>query len=417
MNWYKIAITKKEFYEFYALQGLDNNVLEDNPDFLFDLIEKINYIQAYYCKYLIQGIASELGYGSKNEKIISGENEYNCTQIKDYLLIFLDKFNGKNMSKNLNIISELNKFLKLAKKSFQEIYFNRYYGGKAWAEITKWTIKLLNFKPITYKNLNFNNLRELVMTIDIINSLEHNTNFVLTRLPDKERTWLSAALEIVKSAQNPVVLSDLSGNSKLSELYRREVLPLNNTREITPEWMSIYNDLMASKLLSNKDFQELHKKRVNYIVNTNNLSFLEAVIGSHLQDHLRDIVYNPSIYTSDRIFQKLIDTAEKQELSDELDGTIYGLSFLFYSGQENVLENINFCNTAFNYLITRNYDFDFLTGLSRNKYLSSDQANKIFDVSLKFSEKIKKYSHSIYPNILNKLSPERKILALQYLEE
>lgn len=418
MNWYKIAITKKEFYEFYALQGLDDETLKENPDFLFDLIEKVNSIQAYYCKYLIKGIASELSYGSKNKSIINKEGEeYNCTQIKDYLLILSDKLCEENMSSNLDIISELNKFLELAERGFKECSFNTYYGGDAWAEITKWTKKFLNFQPITYENLNFNKLREFVMIIDVINSLEHNTNFALNRLPEQESFWLPAALEVVKLVKNPVLLADLANNSKLSELYRRKILPLTNTKENVPDWMKKYDAMMGMEYGNYSAYLDMHQRRKDYIKSTNNFDFLKAVINSHLENYIDKIVYNPIIYTNDEIFKQLLDKAYEIDIIDILNEKIRDLSFLIQTN--SMLENIKISETAFNYLLRQTfYDYDLFSILSENKYLSSERANRIFDTTLKFPFHIKnKFADLVYPNILNKLSPERKKMALEYLEE
>jgi len=415
MNWYKVAITKKEFYEFYALQGLDDETLRENPDFLLDLIERINYIHAYYCKYLITAIASEVGHSSSEVKIAN--ERYYGTKLKDILKNFFNKFDGEDMSKNLNIISDLTKLLNIVHGYFLEAFFRTYYGGQAWAEIVKWTIVFLNLKPITYENLNFENLRKFIMVIDIINSLEHNTNFALTKLPQKELFWLPAALEVVKSIKNPVLLADLANNNKLSKLYRRQVLPLTNTRESVPEWVQAYDDLMGHEYVNADHFDEIDVKRQNYIRNTNNLKFLEAVIDSHLESYFRFIMYNPNIYGSDRIFQKFIDNAVELEIINSINERIQGLPFLVGPGK-NIVENIKICDSAFEYLlmeVKNGNNYDLLSILSENKKLSSIQANKIFDVSQRLSGSIYIFAHLVYPNILDKLSQDRKAEAMEYL--
>jgi len=409
MNWYKIAITKKEFYEFYALQGLDNKTLQDNPDFLYDLIERTNYIQAYYCRYLMSGIASELDHGRTIEPLRDNGAIFYSDQVARKLRDLLENFDSTNMMENQKSIPHLNRFLDLAQRYFLEASFDPYYGGKPWAEIAQWTKKLLNYKSISYGSLNFDNLRKFVMVIDVIHSLEHNTSLALNKLPNKEYFWLSAALEVVKNVKNPVLLADLSNNNKLSALYRREVLPLSNTREEVSEGIRDYNEIMAPGFdYSSYGYHKINERQRDYIQTTDNLMSLSMAINSHLDMYMKPIMKNPFIYTDDKVFQQLLDNAQKIDGMEILDSIISDLFYAF----TNILEDIHICDTAFNYLsyIARDSDLYFLSFLSQNKKLTQKQADQIFNISLiispnHFSDD--KYE-LIYDNILNKLSPDIK---------
>lgn len=56
MNWYKIAITEKEFYDFYGYSSLSEEDLKQNPVLLYEMIEHLNYIREYYLEYLFEQI-------------------------------------------------------------------------------------------------------------------------------------------------------------------------------------------------------------------------------------------------------------------------------------------------------------------------------------------------------------------------
>ena len=222
MNWYKIALTKNEFYDFYALQGLPNETLKERPDMLFTLVEALNNIRAYYLDFLFKEIGDELGHFIH----YSGAPTFKTVNAIDGSKKAGEELRERCNHEQCNVNS-------------QEVmsYYNNFswsnpnYGGPVWGTITEWTFKLYNVGPITqnvYNDVTIAHIRKLAMIIDTIHSLEHNTASVLRDLPNDEYIWMSQALEVVKQMEHPATLTGLSGNIELSKTYRREISPFNH---------------------------------------------------------------------------------------------------------------------------------------------------------------------------------------------
>lgn len=277
MSWYTIALKQEEFYEFYALQGLSDDVLKDNPVILFEFIEKINDIRAYYLDYLLRAIANELAHATmlkndvpmfdktRDEKAVEKYCDLDESRVnKESHMWIVDPDTGETELDEKSYAQAIRTLTMVVLKEEYEVevqalcvkllngsasdsdmiriryFFNDLpwgyaFGGKSWAEITKWTAELQKNGPITNSVYNLNlihKIRTLVMAIDVLHSLEHNTANVLSNLPNDEVYWMKDALNIVMIAENPANLATFSDNPKLSELYRREQLPLDGKQYV-----------------------------------------------------------------------------------------------------------------------------------------------------------------------------------------
>jgi len=265
MNWYKTALTKlamthKEFFEFYALQGLSNEALKENPVMLFRLIEIVNEIREYYLKCLLKEIANEMHYASSRLfdlcRNIGLSERSHLDEIE-----YIEKISRFLWSNPKTVNKEIQQYI-VDLFNFNPLWgIEPYIGGPLWANIAQWTFELMDIGTIdqsAYNPILIQKLRESVHIIDVINSLEHNSNVVLSSLPQNEAHWLRFALDTVFEAPDPTVLADYSDNKALSELYRREILPLEQKREFTSNVYAIEEivSLLNRNVYSASDTQE-----------------------------------------------------------------------------------------------------------------------------------------------------------------
>ena len=240
MNWYKAALTQKEFYEFYAIQGLQNETLKDHPEVWFRLIESINNIRVYYLSFLMKDGASELdhfAYANKDNNIQEGHDIFNIIDVLSTKL--------KSCFDNPDQCNWTGTEKQMIMSIFYDYKWSKPYGGKAWGDIFKWMWKLYEAGPIEqipYNEALLYKVRGLVVAIDTIHSLEHNTGAALRDLPEGEHVWMPYALDRAWQVEHPVVLSDLAQNHEISELYRREELPLTHDRHYTDKKTRVIND-------------------------------------------------------------------------------------------------------------------------------------------------------------------------------
>ena len=190
MNWYKIALTEKEFYDFYGYSLLTEENLKDNPVILYDMIDHLNYIRGYYLTYLVSHISSEIYHAEG--KIISKKNsieEILTLKEQEELLKIRTK-----TRRNFNNNKYTNLDFENAEKIFRDYYWYGAYGGEAWGIITEWTKKLYNIGEISQEEFGmnlFNKIQKLIMAIDTIHSLEHNTiRFWLSCRTKRVDGWL-----------------------------------------------------------------------------------------------------------------------------------------------------------------------------------------------------------------------------------
>ena len=212
-NWYKIAISQEDFYRLYAYSGLDAEDLKDNPILLYEMIEHLNYIRDYYLKYLIKEIRGELGHWLYKADIVELDdlNYKEVSKFQTEFYSFLDYFGAEDLTKAYH-------------------YFNNYtwrtaFGGEPWAKITEWTKKLNDIGEIPQEKFNpglYSQIYKLIMILDTIHSIEHNTSMVLRDLPKGEKKWLYLALEVVKNAKNPYGLINMSKDRNLSNYLNQK---------------------------------------------------------------------------------------------------------------------------------------------------------------------------------------------------
>ena len=221
MNWYKLAITQKQIYDFYALQHLSDEALQERPDFVFNLISLISEMREEYLNILIQGIFSEL-----LQAFIGGKNEQYIRLIQKYLPSYLPQ-NKIKASQELSQIkwqqinpADLNEIKKIFNNHY--LWENSKFGGNAWVDIIDWFLRLRKTSPLPYPKVIskdfINKLREMVVLIDTIHSVYHNRSAILG---DKLH-WFELILEIVKNIDNPTTLAQLSKNVDLLKYYRNQ---------------------------------------------------------------------------------------------------------------------------------------------------------------------------------------------------
>ena len=271
-NWYKIAITEKQFYEFYGYIALPQEVFKDNPVAFYTFIEILNSIRDYYLPELIKCIQRELlhaseqsydgfdyaisknlffkypkyyeGFGQLNlqqwiDKHWEEECEYYGVEVTDttHCEEAYEEFYGSAQASPLkevyvNFINDLIfdidsltlKDFKLMRELFTELPWDSSYGGELWALVCDWTWELKAIGEIQQVSYNFSTLQKmqkLAMIIDTIHSLEHNTSNILSNLPNGEYAWLSKALDTVELEEEPRDVAKESGNRELIKLYHQ----------------------------------------------------------------------------------------------------------------------------------------------------------------------------------------------------
>jgi len=332
MNWYKIsleknAINQREFYSPYVYTGLSDEVLQDNPKILIKAIDEINKIRDYYLKFLYKKLASEVGhfltrvyapstiYDDGNsiqvsQSEISKERQRINDFIKDVLMPLKRKILDCTSEKcDLNSEDKANII-----KCFADFHWSRQYGGDLWAKLAEYIITLSDVGVIQYNTdkRNINKMREAIMIIDTLNSMEHNTAKVLSDLPDQEKKWIFYALEFLKNVSNPVVISDLIGDSKVSEVYRRDVFPLNEERNFSTEDDRIFYEIPF--------LNKLDKRKIAQ--NTNNLNILRMFIkaaegksgdrSSGWPMLYSCLAKNPNIFKDD-LYKELLKSARRHD--------------------------------------------------------------------------------------------------------
>lgn len=273
MNWYKTALKQSEFYEFYAYQGLSDETFKDNPVILYEFIEKLKDMRIYYLDHLFDEIADELQHSftrgtmtikeardskffhvgvepevNKKDYYIGTDKglpvydtwAYDMAVQRDTVITMRDEYKNEIME----IVKKMRAgqidvgIINRAIYFFDNLPWDPVFGGPSWAEVTKWTGELYQIGPIEqepYSDWLINRIRKLVMIIDTIHSLRHNTGIALRDLPGLESFWLSKALDLVKNIEDVVGLAYLSRNPKLVEVYKRQEIPFYINRSEVPQ--------------------------------------------------------------------------------------------------------------------------------------------------------------------------------------
>jgi hypothetical protein len=333
MNWYKIAITEKDFYDFYGYSVLDLKDIENNPNLLSDMIQHLNYIREYYLKYLSIEIGYEIYHGLNNILMLSDE-EY--LEIQNKIPILYEKF------KNFTSLTDYD--FNIAYSIFKDYDWDSSFGGDAWAEITKWTKKLYEIGEVKFEKseeLLFNKIQKLIMIIDTIHSLEHNTNMVLADLPENENMWMQKALDIIKSSKTGHNLVSVLNNKKLKEqimknrmLSEKEYDPLKDNvykdffemffdkfKEMNYNYM--YNHQLFSPMLSS--IYSLNSLQIRVLLNTILNNFKEeydeankSKIKLFYKKIFLRLASNKVLFSNIDLLEEVLSTIKKVDESNEL---------------------------------------------------------------------------------------------------
>jgi len=268
MNWYKQALTEKQFYEFYAYSGLTEEDLKNNPVLLFNMIEHLNYIRKYYLNYFLKEIPEELKHA---------------------------RWNARMNEETLDTLSEL--IATFDFHDFEEaiLYFSHYIweegmGGAPWAEIAQWVDRLWKIGEISqevYSIKLMKHILELIFIIDTIHSLQHNTNIALVDLPQQEKIWLRIALEIAKHTETPYQMAQLSKNKELIQHLRTQ-------DQLQQKPTQSQNDIYVHGIqkfiydyLTERDFEESADKI--YVIVDQIIRVMNANIAIHFAQALQNI--------------------------------------------------------------------------------------------------------------------------------
>lgn len=287
-NWYKIALTQEQFYEFYGYSGLSPKDLQENPILLYNMVEHLNYIREYYLNYFVSEIADELGYFPDAVHGVSSEL---CEQIEDWV----EDFSYDDFEQAIPYFRDY-------------LWDNSGIGGPVWAEIAYWADKLWKVGKIPqqpYSHRLMKHISSLVLIVDTIHSLQHNTDIALVDLPEQEFKWLGFALEVVKHIKTPYQASQLSGNRELIEYMRnQDMLQDSPTKGQTDIQIDTFTTILKD-CLTEIDEEEAAEKRFKI----SNLITEETNTGLILAHSLKNIIDShpyPSIKTKLSYLLKII---------------------------------------------------------------------------------------------------------------
>lgn len=234
MNWYRIAfkkeaITYQDFFKFYALSAIPNEVFKQNPVFLYEFIEHLNIIREYYLDTLLKEIAEELfHWGGEAVGDYGVPKRRNTIYEENKVTTLRKKFFSKKLThSDFSLVKEIFQDKEGQTDGSIPYAWDPGYGGEAWALVAEWVEKLYFFDYLEQGEFSeglITSAKRLAFIIDTINSLEHNTNMVLKDLPNKEQVWMADALEVVKNATHPSQLAHLSEDADLQKLYKKDVL-------------------------------------------------------------------------------------------------------------------------------------------------------------------------------------------------
>jgi hypothetical protein len=224
---------------------------------------------------------------------------------------------------------------------FRELPWGQYFGGPKWELIAKKILELYKLPELKSLEKNENKwnvirynlsfLRELVVLIDTLNSIAHNSNIVLSDMRGIGG-WFLFALEAKKHAKHPASLALLAKNYGLLKYYHKEVFPLNSNEK------DFYKE----------DRKNLNQQIVDFIVrdavspsskNKANLPYLTNDVIPEIEDkYLLRRIYNVvkhvflnefdkyiALYVEDNknLTEKRVVTLFTGKLMGILDGIIY----------------------------------------------------------------------------------------------
>lgn len=333
----------------YALLASNEDIARaENIDMLVDLAEKMNFAKQYYAKHILQEIADELQYVIKGtyvlDKYYIGQNIYKG-ELDNPGMEFIDdiysfdewygiwnelhgtsereqsdpKIRGRaldaywnsimsSISLKGNTLKDIGKIVSelrsgklsssIAEKAiyyFTNLPWAKGYGGPVWASIVYWTKKLIDTPPINIELLYANpkqayrQMIGLATILDTIHSLEHNTNMVLSDLPEGAGEWMRWVLDLMKYAVSPLGVAYLGGNPSLTREIKEQYM-VNQQYEEQPKTIEEF----LLRTLSN---MEDYRKQI-FLRKVNDPRILSILVNSPKVpvDALTYLIANPHIY-------------------------------------------------------------------------------------------------------------------------
>lgn len=139
---------------------------------------------------------------------------------------------------------------------FDELEWQTSYGGKRWAEIARTWKKLI---PLTDIKTIMENIKQAISLIDHAFDLQHNTNSLFTKSPEKMKTWLLKALDAKRDLPPANWYNEISSEIK-------KFLNKSNRYQISGAGTPTDFDRTETKLY--RENKEVKRKAINDIFNS-----------------------------------------------------------------------------------------------------------------------------------------------------
>lgn len=397
------------FYSFLASN--ENIAEPENIDLLINLAEQMNYMKRYYTEHILQEVAEELRhalfpsrsfdvdyileniyYGNYDEEGMEFiEPNYTfeewCELYKDLVTSIeeQEEEEGSEYWSTDNYLyevysSEMENALSLDEPFYSDIknlayeiesgnlsssvvrkanyYFTHLpwqynYGGPVWGHVLMWVKRLID-TPFVDINLLYANPKQayrqminLATILDVIHSLEHNTDMVLSRLPMGEGKWMKWLFDLAKYSASPLGLSYLSREPSMmrvmKDIYR--IYP-----EYSKEPKTIVEFLLRT--LNNMD----DYRREYFLKNVDDPRILSALAKNADIPILMSLIGNYNIYEALSeedlylLFKKIIDSVGAEAFAERFWATGPSPASVHIPERIlNILKNIKGLNTWVKY--------------------------------------------------------------------
>lgn len=239
-----MALTQSQIYDFYALSTVFDLLDEQDKEIAFQVLQEV---KKDYIESLTKAVYDEFRHAN------------DCI-FEKYQLI----------QKKLNVSNEVAKAISMGKKldldlvyrAFNELEWEDEYGGSKWAEITKLLIDLINTPVEDYKNL--------MVTIDRINDIEHNTGSIFTKFKkNQEYKWIEQVLDLKYAARSPYTYYNMLSPEvkRIMSNYRGLTTKEHGYIGDTKKWGEILDNISRWTLSSINKFVDnnLENEEIDYI--------------------------------------------------------------------------------------------------------------------------------------------------------
>lgn len=382
MNWYKKALEKQDFYNFYALSSLSDEELASFPVFFQQLIDVLKSLRNEYFNFFVDDIAEELEHALdlnwklpgifnieslspdvlsyfkfKNEQDEFYYSKFGNVALENLVLRQEVRDEIINVVQNLENKNNLKENLEAAIFWFKKLPWGFYFGGSNWVLITEKVLALYKLPElksleededkwrVIRHNLSF--LRELVVLIDTLNSIAHNSNIALSDI-GKIRGWFLFALEAKKHAKHPASLALLAKNYGLLKYYHKDVFPLHpnekeeyreDQRNLTQQTVeSIIRDVISPRSQNKINLSYFTKKVIPGIKDKNLLesiyNMVEYIFLNESDKYVSLYIESENIFHTGRDVYGLFTN----KLIEILDGIVYNPKI---SPKEEIVKKTN----------------------------------------------------------------------------